>query len=72
MAAPSVPAELAWSSAHAEDLVAEVQALYERLRPRFPEMDPGDLKLILECMLRPWGTGRGFFLRQIRPGVYVP
>jgi hypothetical protein len=34
-------------------------------------MDPGDGDLIVRSILRPFGTGRRFFLRQIRPGVYV-
>jgi hypothetical protein len=34
-------------------------------------MDPGDLDLILSSLLRPFGSGRRFFLREVRPGVYV-
>jgi len=31
-------------------------------------MDPGDLDLILSSLLRPFGTGRRFFVRKARPG----
>jgi hypothetical protein len=34
-------------------------------------MDPGDLDLILTSLLRPFGSGRRFFLREVRPGVRV-
>jgi hypothetical protein len=43
-----------------------------RLRERLPDVDPGDLALILQSLLRPVGSGKRFFLRQLRPGVYVP
>ena len=42
-----------------------------RLRPLFPDMDPGDLDLILTSLLRPFGSGRRFFLREVRPCVRV-
>jgi hypothetical protein len=42
-----------------------------RLQPLFPDMDPGDLDLILTSLLRPFGSGRRFFLREVRPGVRV-
>ena len=51
-----------------------VDALTEaklRLQPMFPDMDPGDLDLILTSLLRPFGSGRRFFLREVRPGVRV-
>jgi len=39
--------------------------------PELRDMDPGDLLLILQCLLTPLGTGRRFFLREERPEVYV-
>lgn len=47
----------------------EVNRVRARLAPLLPDMDPGDLLLILQSMLRPFGTGRRFFLR--RQGDYL-
>ena len=62
-------------SAHAEiSRGATLDALTAaklRLQPLFPDMDPGDLDLILTSLLRPFGSGRRFFLREVRPGVRV-
>ena len=58
--------------AAANALLERVIALRDELAPRFPDMDPGDLMLIIEMMLRPLGSGRRWFLTEIRPGVYVP
>jgi hypothetical protein len=44
----------------------------DRLAPRFPDMDPGDLLSILESLLRPRDWGRHFLLRELRPGVHAP
>jgi len=43
-----------------------------RVAPSVPDIDPGDLLMILGARFRPFGRGRRLFLRQIRPGVYVP
>lgn len=53
------------------EALARVIALRDRLAPLVPDMDPGDLMLILESLLRPIGSGRRFLLREIRPGVHV-
>jgi hypothetical protein len=42
-----------------------------RLARLLPDIDPGDLDLILRSLARPFGSGRRFFLREIRPGVRV-
>jgi hypothetical protein len=55
----------------AEALAARVIALRDRIAPLVPDIDPGDLMLIVESLLRPFGSGRRFLLREIRPGVYV-
>jgi hypothetical protein len=34
-------------------------------------MDPCDLDLILTSLWRPFGSGRRFFLRKVRPSVRV-
>ena len=59
------------SSEQAEALAARVIALRDRLAPGLKDIDPGDLMLILESLLRPFGSGRRFLLQEIRPGVYV-
>ena len=58
------PAEL-------EALVRRVQQEQSRLASLLPDIDPGDLNAILMAILRPWGRGRRFFIRQLRPGVNV-
>ncbi len=52
-------------------LLARLQAAKSRIAPKLPDMDPGDLDLILMSLMRPFGSGRRFFLREIRAGVYV-
>ena len=54
-----------------QDLVARVFRARDRVAPGLPDVDAGDLLLIVESLLRPFGSGRRFFLREIRPGVYV-
>ena len=51
--------------------VDALTAVKLRLQPLLPDMDPGDLDLILTSLLRPFGSGRRFFLREVRPGVRV-
>jgi hypothetical protein len=52
-------------------LMARVEAEHRRLAPLLPDIDPGDLHSILTAILRPWGMGRHFLLRRVRPGVNV-
>jgi hypothetical protein len=54
-----------------EHLRAEIFRLRDKVAPRLPDIDPGDLLLILECIVRKPGSGRRFFIRELRPGVYV-
>lgn len=42
-----------------------------RIAAQVADLDPGDVDLILRSILRPFGTGRRFFLRELRPGVFV-
>ena len=55
----------------ASSLTARIEAAKALVAPQLPDVDPADLDLILSSMLRPFGSGRRFFLRQVRPGVYV-
>jgi hypothetical protein len=48
-----------------------VEKLRARLGPELPDVDPGDLVLILQSVLRPFGTGRRYFLRKQPSGGYV-
>ncbi len=56
---------------NAEKLVKQVEAARIRVAPLVPDVDPGDLLLILQSLLRPLGSGRRFFLKEVKPGVYV-
>ena len=58
---------VAWPGAMAEELAAAKR----RLQPLLPDIDPCDLDLILTSLLRPFGSGRRFFLHEVRPGVRV-
>ena len=67
-----------WNRSNPEDLrrvfdsvLERVEVERRRLARRLPDIDPGDLHAILVAMFQPWGMGRRFFVRQIRPGVYV-
>jgi hypothetical protein len=51
--------------------IMELAATKARLQPLLPDMDPSDLDLILTSLLRPFGSGRRFFLREVRPGVRI-
>ena len=69
MARPKPPRVM--SQRDAERLARRVKEAQERLAPRLPDMDPGDLGLILERLLRPPGSGRRFFIRPTANGRYV-
>jgi hypothetical protein len=51
--------------------IVDVARDRQRLAKLLPDIDPGDLDLILTSLARPFGSGRRFFLREIKPGVYV-
>jgi len=57
--------------AEAERLRGAVLEARQRVAPLVPDIDPGDLLLILQSLLRPIGTGRRFFLRRRDSGGYV-
>jgi hypothetical protein len=54
-----------------EDFVRRIELMRDRLQPEFPDIDPGDLLLIIKALLRPQGARRRFFLRKLRSGGYV-
>jgi len=55
-----------------DDWHARMLAYREWLAVALPDIDPGDLLLILECLVRGPAGGRAFFIREIRTGVYAP
>jgi hypothetical protein len=48
-----------------------MRELYEKLAVKCPEIDPGDLNLIVERMCRHPGSGRRFFIRPLAGGGYA-
>ena len=65
------PAEKTEQQAEFNRVLARVEEERARLAPLLPDMDPGDLHAILVAIHQPWGMGRRFFIREIRPGVYA-
>ena len=55
-----------------EEFVKKVLAARDRLQPRFPDIDPGDLLQILESLLLPPSADRRFFIRPLPGGGHVP
>ena len=53
-----------------EQYAKDVRAEFARLVARLPDEDPGDLLAIAQCKLRPFGTGRRYFMRELAPGVW--
>lgn len=51
--------------------VAKLKARQEQLIRELPDIDPEELFQILHCILRPFGSGRRFFLRKQADGTYV-
>ena len=54
-----------------DELVQKVLEARARVAPLVPDIDPGDLLLILEMYFRPFGSGLTFFQRELRPGCHV-
>lgn len=55
----------------AEALLRDMRALYEKLAAKCPEIDPGDLTLIVERMCRRPGSSRRFFIHPLAGGGYA-
>jgi hypothetical protein len=51
--------------------IKELEKARDRVAPLVPDIDPGDLLLILECLLKPPGLGRHLFVREIAPDVFA-
>lgn len=56
----------------------DAQAFAERVMARhriacrqFPDIDPQELLTILASMMRPFGTGKRFFIRKTDDGSYI-
>lgn len=54
-----------------EAFTRKVMKERDRLAPLLPEIDPGDLVLILQSVLRPFGTGRNYFIHKTKEGRFV-
>lgn len=54
-----------------EDFIRRVELLRDQLAPRFPDIDPGDLLLIVKALRRPEASRCRFFIRKLRPDAYV-
>jgi hypothetical protein len=54
----------------AEVLLRDMRAMYEKIRGKCLNIDPGDLNLIIERMCRRPGSGRRFFIRPLEGGGY--
>ncbi len=54
-----------------DEALAQLTGDKQRIAALLPDMDPGDLDLILTSLARPFGSGRRFFLREVRPGVRI-
>ena len=54
-----------------EAFTSNIMKERDRLAPLLPEIDPGELVLILQSVLRPFGTGRSYFIRKTKEGRFV-
>lgn len=54
-----------------ERWVQQIDAWQEKLAPRFPEIDPHDLRMILRSLLQPKSVPRRWLLRKTKDGRYV-
>ena len=59
------------SASNTNTLDADLARDKQRIGLLLPDIDPGDLDLILTSLTRPFGSGRHFFLREISPGVRI-
>ena len=55
-----------------ERFIKRVLAERDKLQLRFPDIDPEDLLLIVESVLRPRKSGRRYFVRPLPGGGHVP
>ena len=58
-------------NAEVEHWLQEVETWHRRLEPRFPDIDPHDLRMILRSMFQPASVKRRWLLRKTKDGRYV-
>jgi hypothetical protein len=54
-----------------ESWIAQVDDWQRKLQPRFPDIDPHDLRMILRSLLQPNTVPRRWLLRRTEDGRYV-
>ena len=54
-----------------EAWVAQIDQWQAKLGPRFPDIDPHDLRMILRSLLQPKSVPRRWLLRKTTDGRYV-
>lgn len=54
-----------------ETWIAQVDDWQRKLQPRFPDIDPHDLRMILRSLLQPNSVPRRWLLRRTEDGRYV-
>ena len=58
-------------SAEIKDWLEKVEFWHRRLEPRFPDIDPHDLRMILRSMFQPPCVKRRWLLQKTKDGRYV-
>lgn len=59
------------SESEVELWVRQIDEWQRRLAPRFPDIDPHDLRMILRSLLQPPSVPRRWLLRKTQDGRYV-
>jgi len=54
-----------------EAWVAQIDRWQRKLEPRFPDIDPHDLRMILRSLLQPKSVPRRWLLHKTKDGRYV-
>jgi hypothetical protein len=58
-------------NAEVKEWLEKVEVWHRRLAPRFPDIDPHDLRMILRSMFQPPCVKRRWLLRRTKDGRYV-
>jgi hypothetical protein len=58
-------------NAEIKEWLEKVEHWHRRLEPRFPDIDPHDLRMILRSMFQPSCVKRRWLLRKTKGGRYV-
>ena len=59
------------STTETQKWIAEINEWQKRLEPRFPDIDPHDLRMILRSLLQPPSVPRHWLLRKTKDARYV-